>query len=96
MPKETFYDQSGMYHLCVGWQSGDTGHVQVGITTADGRPIVNHLREQHGQDPDETDTTAPDGFAAFTALWGTLDRQALNAMIRTLRKARDAAYGADA
>jgi hypothetical protein len=32
----------------------------------------------------------------FTALGGTLDRQALNAMIRTLRKARDAAYGADA
>lgn len=36
---------------------------------------------------------APDGI---NSIWSTLDRGAVNRLIRFLRRARDAAYGADA
>jgi hypothetical protein len=34
--------------------------------------------------------------AKFTGLWGTLDREGCNRLIRVLRRARDQAFGADA
>jgi hypothetical protein len=84
MPKQLYTDEAGMYNIRLGWTPGDTGHVQVGIESADGRPIVERLAEG-GSDP-----------AQFKALWGTLHRTAINALIRDLRKARDSVYGADA
>lgn len=35
------------------------------------------------------------GSASFTGVWLTLDRPGINRLIRTLRRARDAAYGRD-
>ena len=37
----------------------------------------------------------PGGLAEFTGLWGTLDRNGCNDLIRLLRKARDQAFGKD-
>lgn len=87
MPKQLYTDEAGMYNIRLGWTPGDTGgtgNVQVGIESADGRPIVERLAEG-GTDP-----------AQFRSLWGTLHRTAINALIRDLRRARDSVYGADA
>ena len=84
MPKQTYPDEAGMYNVRLGWTPGDAGHVQVGIETADGRPIIE-LLTGGGDDP-----------AQFRALWGTMSRNAINALIRDLRRARDTVYGADA
>jgi hypothetical protein len=86
MPKEVIRDVAGQYDVQVGWSHEPTGHVQVGIETNDGLSIAKHLT-----DPDEG-TTAAD----FTGLWGTVDREGVNRLIRVLRRARDAAFGADA
>lgn len=46
--------------------------------------------------PDESANGVPEREPAqFTALWGTLDRAGVNHLIRVLRRARNAAYGAD-
>ncbi len=85
MPQETIRDEAGMFDVRVGW----TTHrwVQVGIESADGVPIVTRLNAggDDGSDP-----------AEFTGLWGTLDREGCNRLIRAVRNARDAAYGKDA
>jgi len=36
------------------------------------------------------------GVATYNGIWSTLDRDAVNRLIRVLRKARDQAFGADA
>ncbi len=93
MPKQTYPDEAGMYNVRLGWSPGDTGHVQIGIETADGRPIVEHLRNEAAEHLVDGDNGDP---APFLALWGTLHRNAINALIRDLRRARDSVYGADA
>jgi hypothetical protein len=60
--------------------SSDRG-VQVGVTAGPAAKI----RIDQGDTGGETDS-----------LWLDLDREGINRLIRTLRKARDAAYGADA
>lgn len=93
MPKQTYPDEAGMYNVRLGWTPGNAGHVQIGVETTDGRPIVqllkneaaDHLVDGNGDDP-----------APFRSLWGTLDRASINALIRDLRRARDSVYGADA
>lgn len=96
MPRETIHDQAGMYHVTVGWERGN--HVQVGIETADGRPIVTNLTYGGPEAEDgspATTVTMTTGAAEFKSLWSTLDRQGVNDVIRLLRKARDAAFGRD-
>ncbi|MFC0504242.1 hypothetical protein [Micromonospora costi] len=83
MPKETIYDLVGTFDVQVGWQPTPTGSVQLGIETHDGRSIAEHLTGD-GETP-----------ANFTGLWGTLDREGINRLIRTLRRARDSAFGRD-
>lgn len=93
MPKQLYTDEAGLYNIRLGWHGGDAGHVQLGLESADGRPIVEHLNSaatEHLVDG------GGDGPAPFRALWGTLHRNAINALIRDLRRARDAVYGADA
>jgi hypothetical protein len=85
MPKQTYPDEAGMYNVRLGWRPGDAGHVQIGIETADRRPIAEHLADGSGGEP-----------APFSALWGTMHRSAINALIRDLRRARDSVYGVDA
>jgi hypothetical protein len=60
--------------------SSDRG-VQIGLTAGPSAKI----RVDEGNTGGETDS-----------LWLDLDRDAINRLIRTLRRARDAAYGADA
>lgn len=42
----------------------------------------------------EASQTSP-GTAEYVGVWSTLDRGAINRLIRTLRRARDAAFGRD-
>jgi hypothetical protein len=93
MPKQTYPDEAGMYNIRLGWTPGDGGHVQIGIETADGRPIVEHLKTEAAEHMVDGNGGDP---APFKGLWGTLHRSAINALIRDLRRARDSVYGADA
>lgn len=89
MPKEIIRDGADQFHVIVGWQRDCD--VQVGIQTSDGRPIGEHLTVTEADDNGVT-ISRP---AGFDSLWGSLNRAALNELIRVLRKARDAAYGRD-
>lgn len=97
MPKEVIRDEAAMYDVQVSWAREK--YVQIGIETHDGVPIASHLIER----PDATDLNESvddmlyqGQLAAFTGLWGTLDREGCNRLIRVLRRARDQAFGADA
>jgi hypothetical protein len=98
MPKETVHDQAAMYDVRIGWMAGDAGYVQVGVETADGRAIVDWLVKKPSDEVRQTldRLTGSGEVAAFTGLWGTLDRDGCNRLIRALRRARDQAFGADA
>lgn len=86
MPKERIYDSAGMYDIDVTWMGQQPdGYVQVGVSSHDGSPLSTLLN-----------AVSDDEAATFTGLWGTLDRAGINRLIRTLRRARDYAYGADA
>lgn len=63
---------------------GTPGHVQVGLTISQPK-----LRRLATPDPNEPDPTAR------TLYTDDLTREQINLLIRTLRRARDAAYGAD-
>lgn len=89
MPREVIRDEASLYDIQVGW-SPDRW-VQVGIRTRDERPIVENL----GYGGGETDGNKEAEPATFNALWGTLNRESINQMIRVLRRARNAVYGGD-
>lgn len=95
MPKETIYDQACMYDVVVGWTPSQS--VQVGINSTDNRAIVDKLIEAPSDELRATldKLTGSGQLAAFTGLWGTLDRAGCNRAIRMLRKARDEAFGRD-
>lgn len=93
MPKEKIYDLSSLFDLEIGWGHGHD--VQVGISTHDGRALVDWLA---GQDRTPLDPDAPEGsrLPGFSSLWCSLDRSGVNRLITMLRKARDDAFGRDA
>jgi hypothetical protein len=99
MPKEVIHDEAGSFDLAVGWTREPAGHVQVGAVMAAGQPIdappntPRTLKQLVASWPD--DAGDPDHPAGATGLWSTLDRAGCNRLIRTLRKARDAAFGRD-
>ena len=92
MPKEVIYNQysratpSGLdtnpEYLHIGWTPGSE-HVEVASVHPHGA-----LSLQEGGEWHSVDGPTPGWFIQ-------LDRQGINAAIRALRKARDAAYGAD-
>lgn len=107
MPKEVIRDEASMYDVQVIWSRNK--YVQVGIETADGVAIAERLFENRLPDAmllsEEQQAAAEKerrkyydqiSLAQFTGLWGTLDREGCNRLIRTLRRARDQAFGADA
>lgn len=82
MPRESVYgtDDSG-YAVKVGWERDK--HVQVGV----GGPVEFTFT-----------TPLPEGVTVaptYDGLWVTMTRQGINDLIRHLRRARDAAFGAD-
>lgn len=97
MPKEMIRDEAELYDVHVGWERDK--YVQVGIETADRKSIIDRLAGEALQDPEVRAALDPlmgDGrLAAFTGLWGTLDRDGCNRLIKVVRQARDAAFGRD-
>lgn len=93
MPKETIHDEASLWDIQVGWNG--QGSVQLGIESADHRTIIDHLcGDVIGRE--KLDELLGDGrLPAFTGLWGNLDRDRLNELIRVLRKARDRSFGRD-
>jgi len=87
MPKEVTYDVVELYDVVIAWQAGQ--YVQVGIETHGGQPVVQMLGAG------ESEPKRLEELAEFTGLWGTFDREAINRLIRNLRRARDQAYGRD-
>lgn len=98
MPRERTYDTVGHdpdnpgQGVEVSWwpeREGIAGHVQLGTGAFETRdPSVIASREA----PDGDDMTQIPQERRFV----TLDRAGINRVIRTLRRARDSAYGADA
>ncbi len=93
MPKEKIYDQSELFNIEVGW-SPDRD-VQVGISTHDGRSIADWLAGQEEHVPPGHPDAVGAKLPSFQSLWASLDRAGCNRLIRTLRRARDSAYGSD-
>jgi hypothetical protein len=59
------------------------GHPQTWAAVNDGVPTLPN------------DEPKAEDLPQFSSLWASLDRAAINRLIKSLRKARDAAYGAD-
>lgn len=104
MPKEVVYadllpygeEQSAVSIIEITW-SRDASHVQIAtrcVHAADHSPFVwpefeELLRGKMGEDD------AQSILNMMSGLWATLDRTAINAIIRHLRRARDQAFGKD-
>lgn len=98
MPKERITDLAGTYDIHIGWQHSGTGdgYVQLGVETHDSRTVVDTLLAGAVPRADLDRLLGSGEAPAFTGLWGTLDRAGCNQLIRTIRRARDGAFGADA
>lgn len=93
MPKEKIYDAAGDFTAQVGWMPGQ--NVQIAVLTADGRSLADLV--QSWKDEDGQGHKSPGGdYVRSDGLWATLDREGCNRLIRSVRRARDAAFGADA
>jgi hypothetical protein len=77
MPKETTYDQSGMYDVQVSW-SREGQYVQIGVETHTKIPVAEALAAGGG------DANSID----FTGLWGTFDAQGIDRVVAALQKAK--------
>lgn len=95
MPKENINDMvTDGFRVEVGWGSAvpgeREGHVQVAATNA------HSLFRWEQLDRAEDEGADPSVGGQFDGWHVTLDREGINRLIRVLRRARDAAYGADA
>ncbi len=106
MPKEITYSDQREYVLMDDGSEGTPGWGGDDPRAGDARrnhpvlrraAIVGWSREQGhveiGVDALDISTQASDHV---TGMFATFDREGINRLIRTLRKARDAAYGSDA
>jgi hypothetical protein len=94
MPKESTYcvaDPERQYRVDIGW-SRDRDHVEIGTLT--NTAVGIHNLAQHVPDS-ETPGSRYEGPIAWNGLHCQLDRRAINDLIRSLRKARDQAFGRD-
>jgi hypothetical protein len=94
MPKQVIRDAAGTFDVVVRW-SHDS-HVQVATAmrpSPGGSEGPKNLKELIASWPDEA--PSPDDPNGATGLHSTLDRRQINELIRTLRRARDAAFGRD-
>lgn len=98
MPKENINSIGGdNFRAEVSWRADpDTGWVQL-ATVMVGSPYFMSDKDDGGRLPVElTLTRQSKADQPFDGWHVTLDRDGLNRLIRALRKARDAAFGADA
>jgi hypothetical protein len=105
MPAETFHDQIGPFDVRISWGQGDC--VQVATRHKDGMQaiigIVNGWLEGAGEKPVDAEAlraklnakSISPAFDGWHATFTSAERPAVNAMIATLRKARDQAFGKD-
>lgn len=80
MPREIVKSHAGPWHVKVGWGGPFGEDLQIGLETDDGQSMQDVLQGDFGS----------------AGLWGHLDRDGANRLIRILRRARDATFGADA
>lgn len=94
VPEPFFPPDCRLPILQVGWSKAPTGHVEV---ETEDRTMLKQLIEQL-QDADHAnvETIVLEYFRHSAGFWMTLDRDGINALINTLRKARDDAFGKDA
>jgi len=81
MPRETVRDTNQLYDIQVGWSANT---VQLGLETDDFPSLLDALKASY------------EDISKAKSIWASMDRDAINRLIRLLRKARDSAYGADA
>lgn len=85
MPKETIQHEG--HPVSVSWRTGGE-FVQVGTVTSDGSSLPQ-LVERFTQEEGVEATSVMQG------LFGQLDRDGCNRLIRAVRRARDQAFGRD-
>jgi hypothetical protein len=87
VPKELIYDYvtTNAFQVKVSWDR-DAGHVQVASIADNSEQRVRDILDSHEHDPNG------DLFGGWHV---TLDRDGINQLIRVLRRARNAAFGAD-
>lgn len=95
MPKEIIYDRwrdrNTDSYVRVGWSKGEGDHVQIATAVpADSKKVRILFYDEETKNWNEYDPIEDQG------LFVQLDRFGINRLIRTLRKARDDAFGADA
>lgn len=93
MPKETVQTADGQ--VSVGWQRERDVQVGVVLRSAD-YTEARTSSTAISTPPPQTWSTASAAERLDGGQWVTLNRDGLNRLIRALRKARDAAFGADA
>lgn len=89
MAKEIIYDTVDCFDVIVSWDR-DRG-VQIGVEMKPPRTsdAPQNLKEL-------TATWSDDEAQSYMGIWHTASREGINRLIRSLRKARDQAFGADA
>ena len=87
MPKETIFAAATVVGIEESATTGENYSIKTRVDVAWGREQIVQMatltRDGFG------DPESPDG------LWTVLDRDAINRLIKTLRRARDQAYGVD-
>lgn len=109
MPAEVIFDETSTFKTRISWGI-DCDYVQISTQhttgTSGARAITQYVSEwlvAAGRPPIDFSMIEDLGEVggeplkpSFDGWHATLDRASLNKMIRTLRRARDAAFGADA
>ncbi len=92
MPKETTYCAADRhYRVDIGWNR-EAGHVEISVKTDEAIGIYSMA--DHIPDSEQPGTRY-EGSIAWSGLHCQLDRAGINDLIRTLRRARDQAFGRD-
>lgn len=82
------YSPTSDARVCVQYARGQS--VGVGVQRA-----VHPIVTVDGQDAPGVDATVPPVIDPDTGVWADLDRAGINNLIRSLREARDKAFGKD-
>lgn len=88
MPKEVIYDAVDCFDTVVKWDRD--AYVQVGV-------VMKYNEDSPIRTLRDLTATWNDAESELArGIWSTMDRPGINRLIRSLRKARDQAFGPDA